>query len=326
MDIFLFIGQSNMAGVARIGELDTVTLKNVYILNDSNQWEKAKNESRIGFNRYSTVKGKTHRLSISYTFSRKVADYTGRQIGVVHNARGATGITQWQKNYQGEDDFNLYEEAVKRAKIALALNPGSKVKGIIWHQGESDNSKPKSDMYMQRLQQLVQDLRTDLGDSNIAFIAGEVGKWRNRGLGVNPVIRQVKENIPHSEWVSSDGLTSLNLEKNDPHFDTYSQRTFGGRYADKALDLIYNLSSGGVTFYTENDYAGRSITLKNGQYSMKDLEANGMKGIEIQSIVIDPDYEVRFIFEDKKTKTKSYTTNTNNLQIDNLSSIRIRKL
>jgi hypothetical protein len=326
MDIFLFIGQSNMAGVARIGELDTVTLKNVYILNDSNQWEKAKNESRIGFNRYSSVKGKTHRLSISYTFSRKVADYTGRQIGVVHNARGATGITQWQKDYQGEDDYNLYEEAVKRTKIALALNPESKVKGIIWHQGESDNSKPKSDMYMQRLQHLVQDLRTDLGDNNIAFIAGEVGKWKNRGLGVNPVIRQIEANIPYSGWVSSEGLTSLNLEKNDPHFDTFSQRAFGGRYADVALKLIYDLHLGVVELFSDNEFKGRSVTLREGEYSMRDIEAEGIRGEEIHSLKIKPGFEVVFLFTDKNIKSKHLSSDSDHLRLNNLSLIRIRKL
>ena len=326
MDIFLFIGQSNMAGVAKIGNLDTVTLTNVYLLNDSNLWEKAKNESNAGFNRYSSVKGKTHRLSISYTFSRKVSTYTGRKIGVVSNARGATGIGQWQKNYQGLDDYNLYEEAVRRTKAALALNPGSKVKGIIWHQGESDNAKAKSEIYMKRLQKLVKDFRADLGDNKIAFIAGEVGKWKNRGQGVNPVIRQIKANIPYSGWISSDGLTSLNLEKNDPHFDTYSQRVFGGRYADIAIELIYDLSFGGVELFTEIGFKGRSVTLKEGDYSMRDIESEGIRGDEIQSLKIMPDYEIIFIFADKNVEYKHFLIDTDNLRLNELSLLRVRKL
>lgn len=326
MDIFLFIGQSNMAGVAKIGNLDTVTLTNVYLLNDSNLWEKAKNETNAGFNRYSSVKGKTHRLSISYTFSRKVSTYTGRKIGVVSNARGATGIGQWQKNYQGLDDYNLYEEAVRRTKAALALNPGSKVKGIIWHQGESDNAKAKSEIYMERLENLVNDLRSDLGDHRIPFIAGEVGKWKNRGLGVNPVIRQIEANIPYSGWVSSEGLTSLNLEKNDPHFDTFSQRAFGGRYADVALKLIYDLHLGVVELFSDNEFKGRSVTLREGEYSMRDIEAEGISGEEIHSLKIKPGFEVVFLFTDKNIKSKHLSSDSDHLRLNNLSLIRIRKL
>src|SRR5690606_33928763 len=200
---------------------------NVYLFNDDNQWEKANNTSKEGFNRYSSVRSKTHRLSVSYTFARKIAAYTNREIGVVSNARGSTQIDQWQKSYNGDKDFNLYEEAIRRTKLALESKPGAKIKGIIWHQGESDNAKERSERYMVCLKKLVSDLRADLGDERIVFIAGELGKWNNRGLAVNPVIRQIKDNIPYSDWVSSDGLSSLNLENNDPHFDTFSQRVFG---------------------------------------------------------------------------------------------------
>ncbi|HEY0668424.1 MAG TPA: sialate O-acetylesterase, partial [Sphingobacteriaceae bacterium] len=77
-DIFLFIGQSNMAGHAKIEPLDTATLTSVFLFNDKNQWEKAANTTSGGLNRYSNVKGKTNSLSLSYAFSRKINQYTSR--------------------------------------------------------------------------------------------------------------------------------------------------------------------------------------------------------------------------------------------------------
>src|SRR5690606_7271940 len=58
LDIFLLIGQSNMQGVAPIESLDTLTLKNVWLFNDKDKWEPARNLPDNGMNRYSTVKRK----------------------------------------------------------------------------------------------------------------------------------------------------------------------------------------------------------------------------------------------------------------------------
>ncbi len=177
MDIFLLIGQSNMQGVAPIGSLDTLALQNVYLFNDKNKWEPARNLPDNGMNRYSTVKRRPIVLfGPAYTFGRKIQRYSQRTIGIVCNARGATRIEWWQKGYSGVNDFDLYEEAVARTKAALAANPGAKIKGILWHQGEADNTLERSALYMGRLQALVKDLRKDLGDSDLPFIAGEVGQ------------------------------------------------------------------------------------------------------------------------------------------------------
>jgi len=243
LDIYLLIGQSNMSGVAPITPADTVTLKNAYLFNAEGQWEPAKNTETNGMNRYSNViPKKDQKLGPSYSFARKLAQSSKRNIGIVANARGGTTVSWWQKGYEGEKDFNLYEGAIERAKAALAATPGAKIKAIIWHQGEGDNSKPSCTLYLERLNKLVTDLRTDLGDPNIPFIAGEVGQWNNRGLGVNPEIRRIKEVISNSDWVSSDGLTSIDLEKNDAHFDNRSQLMLGERYADKAFEIVYKKS------------------------------------------------------------------------------------
>ncbi|HEY0669538.1 MAG TPA: sialate O-acetylesterase [Sphingobacteriaceae bacterium] len=323
LDVFLLIGQSNMQGVAPIGSLDTISLKNVYLFNDKNQWEPAKNLPDNGMNRYSTVKKKpTVLFGPAYTFGRKLSSYTSRQIGLVSNARGATRIEWWQKGYNGENDFDLYEEAVERTKSALATRPGTKLKGIIWHQGEADNAETRSPFYLNRLQALVTDLRKDFGDQQISFIAGEVGKWNDRGLGVNPEIRRIKEKIPYSDWVSSDGLTSINLGKNDPHFDNYSQRVLGGRYADKAAQLIYNVKPEGVMVFSEADYQGRSVLLIKGSYNPTELEALGIPLHDISSLKIDPGYKLIAI---TTTDTKEFVKDARNWQSASITRIEVKK-
>lgn len=319
LDIFLLIGQSNMQGVAPIKSLDTLTLKDVYLFNDKNKWEPARNLPGNGMNRYSTVKRKpTVLFGPAYTFGRKIAAYTGREIGIVSNARGATRIEWWQKGFNGESgysapsDFDLYEEAVARAKAALAAAPaGSKIKGILWHQGEADYTAERSAKYVDRLKALVKDLRKDLGDPNLPFIAGEVGKWNNRGLTINPLIRDIKSYLPHSDWVSSDGLTSIDEANNDPHFDNLSQRVFGGRYADKAAKLMYNIKPEGAELFSAYNYEGRSVLLSSGTYTAKDLESKGILLTEISSAKVDAGYELIL-----------YSQNGDKVIASNLSSIK----
>lgn len=54
MEIYLLIGQSNMAGRAEIEQQDKDTLKNVFLLTgiDGNEWEPAANP----LNKYSTIR------------------------------------------------------------------------------------------------------------------------------------------------------------------------------------------------------------------------------------------------------------------------------
>lgn len=296
LDIYLCIGQSNMAGVAPVLELDQEPFENTWLLNADDKWEEAICTNDEGLNRYSTVKKPIFQmLAPSYTFAKKIEKYAENPIGIVANARGGTQIEWWQKGYTGEDDNNLYEEAIRRTKAALVANPGSKVKGILWHQGEGDNSSPRKELYMSRLMQLVSDLRIDIGDQSITFIAGEVGKWKGRGTGVNPIIRQISDNIANTAWVTSDGLTSVDLPGNDPHFDTFSQRSLGGRYADKAMEIIYAQPIGGVTFYNEAGFKGRSVQLKEGVYPVLFLEKMGITLNEIASVRLDNGYKARFL-------------------------------
>jgi hypothetical protein len=186
-DIYLAIGQSNMAGRAPIEDEDRPAPDDVYLLAADGGWELASNEP-MGLNRHSTVEeaaANRTRLGPAYTFGRKVAAESGRPVGLVVNARGGTRIAQWAKvDYDG--DFLLYDEAVARTELALAANPGATLRGIIWHQGEGDNNQQASASYVENIAAIVAGLRGDLDAPDAVFVAGEVGTWQGRGAYINP--------------------------------------------------------------------------------------------------------------------------------------------
>jgi len=328
-DIYLLIGQSNMGGRAAIGSFDKEVLHRVFLFNRKDHWEKAANLP-TGMNRYSTVRRKIsmQNLNPAYTFGRKIANYTGRNIGIISNARGGTTIEWWQKGYSGPNDADMYEQAIARTKAALAASPKARLRGIIWHQGEGDNSSAKAAVYMDKLEKLVADLRADLNAPDVPFIAGEVGTWHGRGRGVNPVIDQIAAHIPHSNFVSAAGLTSRNLPKNDPHFDTVSQRVLGERYADAILPMVYGISPGVVTLFNQADFTGRSIVLKAGKYTAADLEKRGMLPEELASLKMEKGVKVLLCTGNSVVIPHVYTADATHLGIsaeNKVFSIIIRK-
>jgi hypothetical protein len=222
-EIYLLIGQSNMAGRGEIEARDTDTLANVLLFTgtEGKEWEKAANP----LNRYSTVRKELslQKLGPGYTFAREMARARGKTIGLVVNAKGGTSITEWKPG------STLYNEAVKRAKAAMKSGP---LKGIIWHQGESDVSK--SDEYPAKITELIRALRADLGISNLPFVAGQLSEDRPERKVFNDMIMNLPSWLPNTGVVSSEGTATFD----GTHFNSSSQRLMGERFAAEMLKLI----------------------------------------------------------------------------------------
>lgn len=236
-DVFLLIGQSNMAGRGYMLEQDKgVFDENVYILNAEGEIVPATNP----LNQYSSIRKdmSMQRINPGYGFAKKISKKTGRKILLVVNARGGTTLKQWSK---GPDGNGYYEEAVRRAKQAMEHGT---LKAILWHQGCGDSKN--TDVYLDNLAIFVHNLRADLGTEDVPFIAGELGQWRENVAAFNEMIHHISEYIPNSDWVSSKNASPIatpdsngkpNLK--DPHFDRKSQINIGKRYADKVLKMSY---------------------------------------------------------------------------------------
>ena len=75
---------------------------------------------------------------------------------------------------------------------------------------------------------MIVNLRKDLGDADLPFIAGQVNN--TPVLKINDVIASLPNAVPNTAVVSSEGLKCYDRW----HFDTDSQIELGKRYA-KAL-------------------------------------------------------------------------------------------
>ena len=226
-DVFLLIGQSNMAGRGSLVSGDeSVFDPNVFLLDAQDMVVPATNP----LNQYSTIRKEVSQgIGPGFSFSKKIAAATGRKVLLVVNARGGSTVYQWQP----DNTSRYYAEAVRRTKRALRYG---KLKGILWHQGEDDISRTST--YMGSLKTLVSSLRADLGVSDVPFIAGEIARWYSGASDFNAVIGGIQAAIENAAYVSSEDCTWLR-DSSDPHFSREGQILLGERYAEKILSMSY---------------------------------------------------------------------------------------
>ncbi|MDR1585241.1 MAG: T9SS type A sorting domain-containing protein [Prevotellaceae bacterium] len=236
LDIYICLGQSNMSGYGEIANEDRGVIEDTYLLTPNTNFEPAE----VPLNKYSTISNGTYaKINPAYGFAKALIGKSTNPVGLLVNARNGSAIDWWKK---GNTQYKLYEQTLERAKEARKW--GS-VKGILWHQGESDSWQASA--YPDLLEAWVNDFRADLGDTNneIYFVAGELAYWRQNGTGstaFNEMIRTISTFIPNSDWVSADELTPW-ANTDDPHFDRESNIILGERYAEKVINKFYDFTT-----------------------------------------------------------------------------------
>lgn len=228
-DVYLCMGQSNMAGRDSLSLNDNVTPEGVYLLDDKGDIV----PFTAPANQYSSIRKRLDIQGISpaLSFGKKIHETTSRPILLVVQARGGTSIDSWLPCAEAKEQPQFFSEAVRRTKQALAYG---KLKGIIWHQGESDSDPDKAENYMRKLESMVSRLRMELNAENTPFIAGEIQQNHRNASIFNPVIQTISEHIPNSTYVSSKGCPVLS---DNLHFTRDGQITLGERYAAAMLLL-----------------------------------------------------------------------------------------
>lgn len=225
-DLYLLIGQSNMAGRGALTPSNRVDCAGVVKFSADGKWVAA--AEPIHFDK------KTAGAGLSASFAQAMAAARpGREVGLVPCAVGGSPISRWQP------EGDLYRKALARLRSALAT--GGELKGILWHQGEADAKKQESiARYSERLKTLVEALRKDLNLPKVPFVAGELAPSDARRRpdlqwdAISEITRTTMKELPCCGCVSSQGLKT----KGDRlHFDTPSLRIFGRRYAEKLLEI-----------------------------------------------------------------------------------------
>jgi hypothetical protein len=239
--LYLLIGQSNMAGRGAVEAQDTMPNRHVLRLNPAGQWEIAKDP--IHFDK--TVAG----VGPGLTFGRLMAAQdTSITIGLIPCAVGGSGIDAWTPGaYFADTKTHPYNDALARAKTALLTGT---LAGIIWHQGETDSNPEKSALYQAKLTQLIKQLRHDLPAPTISFVAGQLPAFQinktspngrpqvnTSAVRINEAVAGLLKQVPNYAFVTAEGTADIG---DHTHFNAVSARLMGQRYAAAMQQLQHH--------------------------------------------------------------------------------------
>lgn len=248
--IYLAFGQSNMEGQGNIEQQDKSVDERFQVL-----WA-ADNGSCSGKTKgkWSTaVPPLAHcqgaKLGPTDYFGRTMVEKTDSQIkvGVIvvavagcsiklfdkdQYASYAQGQQSWMTQRINEYGGNPYGRLIEMAKKAQEVGV---IKGIIFHQGETDAGDGQWPSNVKRVySNIIKDL--GLGD-DIPFLAGEVLR-SGVSAGANNNIAKLPQQSKNFYVVSSEGFNQALGDGQNVHFTSQEYRDFGKRYAEKMIEVL----------------------------------------------------------------------------------------
>ncbi len=229
--LFVLAGQSNMAGRGLVEPADTVPDSRILFLTPDNRWAVAKEPLQL-------YQPAMTGLGPGMAFARALREKVDSDIiiGLVPCAVGGSSTTVWLSDslFNGVRlKSNLIE------KMRLAQQYGT-IKGVIWHQGESDATPERLPHFRENTLALFSLFRDLAGNPSLPVVAGELGLFRgvekNRlaYLQINDILASIARDDPGVALVRSFGVTPM---ADRIHFDGPSQRMMGRRYAAAWLRL-----------------------------------------------------------------------------------------
>jgi hypothetical protein len=124
-----------------------------------------------------------------------------------------------------------------REKVAFARKHGI-IKGILWHQGESDTEPNLIPGYEERLGKLFTQLRSHAGVHDLPLFMGELGSYsknQDNWKLINEAIHRYNSKDKNSFVINTQDLKP---KEDNVHFNSEGQRLMGERFAVKVAAVM----------------------------------------------------------------------------------------
>lgn len=270
--VWLLAGQSNMQGVGDLNQSPRPDPR-IWSFNSAGAWEVAREPLQWHWESFTPVNHEIARrfltdekaalapealakleraqrttgAGLGVHFARFMADTLGCPVGLINAAHGGTSLDEWSPAKKDLGTRSLYGAMLERVKRA-----GVTVEGVLWYQGESENSwnypasgdaiAQSASTYSVRFADWVNSVREDLGQPQLPVVAVQIGNTTLPQISPfdwNEVRWQqykLPEKIPHL------GITSaIDLPLNDIiHITTPALERLGRRMARVFLAMTHN--------------------------------------------------------------------------------------
>lgn len=260
VDIFLLMGQSNMKGIGKIPENQEIHPRIINMNMADNNWYPALHPLHKAGVPDLIDSSDNAGVGPGLDFALGLANTdTTALIALIPCAIGGSNIAPWLKGAP------LYEEAIKRARIAINDFPKDMVniKGVLWLQGESDAKEGRYQVYESNLINMVKSLREDLILPDLPFYACTIGTFIDTSIWVgfdyfdeiNDILLHAGDSI--SNYICIDARDLKGHCGDFIHYNTGSQQEIGKRYAQAyidptKLDSLYNAYEDSISSVGEN--------------------------------------------------------------------------
>jgi hypothetical protein len=225
--VFILAGQSNMAGRGLVEPQDTVPNKRVFTLNKHGDIISAKEPLHY----YEpSMAGLDCGLSFGKALIAQIPDSIS--VLIIPTAVGGSSISQWLND-------SIHREVQLLSNFKQKAQSGRRfgvIKGILWHQGESDAKGKEAALYQSRLSKLFHEFRKITGNKETRIVIGQLGSFSTNALWpkINDHITYYVSTDPYAGLINTSDLE----HKGDKvHFNSEAQRLMGERYADQFMKL-----------------------------------------------------------------------------------------
>lgn len=278
--IYICFGQSNMEGNAQWEAQDVGNVDPRFQMLATCNFDNPKRTLGNWYTAECPIVSPVGKLGPTDYFGRTmVKELPDKKIGVIAVAMGGSPIEMFDKDlYEQKYKDNYNEWWAQIARNYYGANPYGRIiemakkaqevgviKGILLHQGESNNGDEK---WPGMVKKIYKDMLSDLGlkAADVPIFVGET-EYADMGGSCswhNHVVAKIPEVIPTGHVVSAEGIPGNGT---DPwHFSAAGYRTLGKRYAEKVLDVMNHPED-----YTKYWTIGERLTGGSSALSQKDF-------------------------------------------------------
>jgi len=222
--VYLMAGQSNMEGNGQIMPQDTIPHSRLITINTKGEWVKLKEPINLNFPWY-------RKLDCGHSFGmemlKKVPDDV--TVAIISTAVGGSSVNHWLDDSEFRT-MHLWSNITKM--IAKAKEVGT-IKGMIWHQGETDAKPEMFDSYTDKLNTLFSKIRKECDNENMPIVVGELGDFgvdRPDWKKFNKILEKYSKENSTIEIIKTSDFKDMG---DKVHFNNVSLRKMGKRYAKK---------------------------------------------------------------------------------------------
>ncbi|WP_422080757.1 sialate O-acetylesterase [Ulvibacterium sp.] len=228
--VFVMAGQSNMTGRGTIEPRDTIRNNRIFAINNKNDIVLA--QEPLHFYEPSGAG-----LDCGMSFGLEMLKNVPLEVSIllIPTAVGGSSIEQWinDETWRGVALSSNFRERVKASQKHGTL------KGILWHQGESDAHKGRTkEEHLENMGTLFGRLRAIVGQASLPIVVGKLGSFGIQQKQWDQINASIEAYASSDDFCEVIETFDLKHKGDSLHFNSAAQREMGKRYARAILELI----------------------------------------------------------------------------------------